>query len=127
MTMTVDLLTSTHAGTTRQSIQETTRQLVSHLGPTAVSFLAGSKNSKQSHRWAKPDAPEPLQPARERLLTAHRIWTAIATTESDYVARNWFIAANPRLDEETPLSAIRNGDLRLALAAAEAFLDGTDG
>lgn len=125
--MSASLLSATHTGTTRQSIHETTRQLVSHLGPTAVSYLSGSRNSKQSHRWASPKGPEPLQPARERLLVAHRIWTAIATAESEYVARNWFIAANPRLDEEAPLASIRSGDLRRVLAAAEAFLDGTDG
>lgn len=122
-----DIMTAAHAGTTLQSIHETARQLVAHLGPTAVSYLAGAKNSKQSLAWARADGPEPRDRTRQRLLAAHRIWAAISQAESDYVARNWFIANNPRLEEQTPLAVLRDGDISAAINAARAFLDGTDG
>ncbi|WP_460828035.1 hypothetical protein [Nostocoides australiense] len=51
----------------------------------------------------------------------------ISVAEADYVARNWFIANNPRLEERSPMEAIRSGDLEMVLAACRAFLNGTDG
>lgn len=121
------LLVDKHRDTVRQDIHETTRQLVARLGMTATSYLAGARDSKQSSRWAKAGGPEPRQDALERLLMAHRVWSAISVAESDYVARNWFVANNPRLEERSPLDALRSGDLGLVLAACRAFLDGTDG
>lgn len=118
---------STHADTTRQDIHETTRQLLSHLGLTAVSLLAGAKDAKQASRWARADAAEPRPEARKRLLAAHRAWMQVSTAESDYIARNWFIGSNPRLGEVSPLEALREGDIQEVLDAAAAFVSGTDG
>jgi len=117
----------THFDTTRQSIHETTAQLVGHLGMTAVSFLAGAKDRKQSVRWAKADGSVPRDPAQQRLMLAHRIWSAISTIEDAYVARNWFIGTNPRLGDHSPIEALRDGDLAGVAAAARAFIDRTDG
>lgn len=122
-----NLLTNTHNRTTVQDIHETTRQLVSQLGPTAVSYLAGSKDSKQASKWQQADGPEPRQEPRRRLLAAHRAWQMIATAENDYVARNWFIGANPRLEELSPLEALREGQIKQVIDAATAFWEGTDG
>jgi hypothetical protein len=118
---------ASHADTTRQDIHETTRQLLSHLGLTAVSFLSGAKDSKQASRWAKAESSEPRPETRKRLLAAHRIWTDVSTAESDYIARNWFIGANPRLGEISPLEALRDGNVQEVLDAAAAFVSGTDG
>ncbi|GAB4078749.1 hypothetical protein GCM10028781_35180 [Nostocoides australiense] len=122
-----DLATRTHAATIRQDIHETCRQLVAGLGMTATSYLAGARDSKQSNKWAHAGGPEPRQDAQARLLTAHRVWAMISVAEADYVARNWFIANNPRLEERSPMEAIRSGDLEMVLAACRAFLNGTDG
>lgn len=121
-----DVLIATHNQTMRQDIHETTRQLVAHLGPTAVSMLAGAKDSKQASKWARADGPEPRPEARARLLAAHQAFLAITIAENDYIARNWFIGANPRLDR-SPIEALRSGDLKEVLAAAKAFWEGTDG
>ena len=122
-----DVLTTTHSRTTTQDIHETTRQLVSQLGITAVSFLAGAKDSKQAAKWQQADGPEPRQEPTRRLMAAHRAWQMIATAENDYVARNWFIGTNPRLEELSPLEALREGQIKQVLAAATAFWEGTDG
>lgn len=122
-----DVTLATHEGTTRQSIHETTRQLTSHLGPTAVSYLAGAKSRKQAGRWADADGPEPRPDAKRRLMAAHRAWQMISTAEGEYVARNWFVGANPRLDEASPLDGLRDGDVAKVMAAARAFAVGTDG
>lgn len=122
-----DTILKTHADTTRQNIHETAAQLVGHLGMTAVSFLAGAKDSKQSAKWARAGGPEPRREAARRLMMAHRIWAAISAAEDDYVARNWFIGSNPRLGEKSPIEVLHEGDLEGAAAAARAFVDRTDG
>lgn len=122
-----DLLSDTHNHTTTQDIHETTRQLVSQLGMTAVSFLAGAKDRKQAAKWQQADGPEPRQEAAKRLMAAHRAWQMVATTENDYVARNWFIGANPRLDELAPIEALREGSVKQVIDAATAFTQGVDG
>lgn len=122
-----DILTRAHVDTTKQNIHETAAQLLGHLGATAVSLLAGAKDSRQANRWARADGPDPRPETVRRLLLAHRIWGAISSAEDDYVARNWFVGSNPRLGERSPLEAIRDGDLTEAAWAAQAFLDGTDG
>lgn len=121
------LATNAHASTMRMDIHEVTRRLVAHLGPTAVSLLAGAKSSKMSSRWAHSDGPVPRTEAQRRLLAAHRAWEQISLAENDYVARNWFIGANPRLDERSPLEVLRDGDDQAVLTAALAFSEGTDG
>ena len=44
-------------------------------------------------------------------------------SDSGGVARAWFIGANPFLDEETPLTAIREDRARQVVAAATAFVE----
>lgn len=122
-----DTILKTHEDTTRQNIHETAAQLVGHLGMTAVSFLAGAKDSKQAARWARADGPEPRPESARRLMVAHRMWGALSAAEDDYVARNWFIGSNPRLGEKSPLEALHAGDLEGAAWAAKAFIDRTDG
>lgn len=122
-----DIFIDTHEQTIKQGIHETTRQLNTHLGVTAVSYLSGAKDARASTRWARADGPEPRDSTRARLLAAHRLWNAISTAENDYVARNWFIGSNPRLGERSPLEALRNADIEQVLAAGLAFLEGTDG
>jgi hypothetical protein len=115
-----------HAKTTRLDIHEVARQLVSHLGPTLVAYLANVNDRKLPHKWAKVDGPEPRTESTARLLAAHRIWSDISNSESDGVARSWFIGANPRLDEDSPALALRDGREKDVLAAAKAFVQGTD-
>jgi hypothetical protein len=105
---------------------ELARQLVQHLGPTLVAVLAGVRDRKLPHKWATEGGPTPRPEALQRLQVAHRAWVAVASSEGDDVARAWFIGANPRLDEVPPYEAIRDGEFRKAMAAAAAFVDGTD-
>lgn len=115
--------TDAHLHTARLGIREITRQLNNHLGPTLVAVLAQTKDRKLPLRWAKPDGPNPRTESEKRLTYAHRVWTQIAGAESDHVARLWFIGANPRLEEATPVSAIRDGRFAEVSAAANAFVE----
>ena len=113
--------------TTRLSTHELVRQLVRHLGPTLVAALADVRDRKLPHKWAHSDGPVPRPESLRRLQAAHRAWTAISTADSESVARNWFIGANPRLGEESPIMSLRQGDVAAVLAAAKAFVDGIEG
>ncbi len=101
------------------SIHEVARELNAGLGPTLVAALTGSKDRKLPIRWAHADGPEPGTAFRRRLLLAHRVWTLIAPGETAEVARAWFIGANPFLDEDTPLTAIREDRARPVPAFVE--------
>jgi len=91
-----------------------------------VAVLAGVRDKKLPHKWAKEGGPCPRDEAMQRLQVAHRAWSAIAMSEGENIARSWFIGANPRLSEEPPFLAIREGNFRQVIQAAAAFVDGTE-
>jgi hypothetical protein len=123
MTLLDEAITS-HVETARLPASELARQLVQHLGPTLVALTAGVRDRKLPHKWAQADGPRPRDGALARLQVAHRCWNILATSESEDVARSWFIGANPRLGEESPAVAIREGEdrFREVIAAAVAFV-----
>ena len=121
--MSIPTVAGAHGGTLRMSIHDVTRQLNAGLGPTLVAALTGSRDRKLPIRWARADGPEPGPDFRRRLLLAHRVWAQIAPQETEHVARAWFIGANPFLDEDTPLTAIREDRARQVVAAATAFVE----
>jgi hypothetical protein len=102
-------------------IHEVVRELSTALGPTLVAALAGTTNTKAPIRWAKSDGPEPGADFTYRLQVGHRVWTQLVDAEGPSIARNWFLAANPLLDEDTPITAIRENRARQVVAAATAF------
>ncbi|MBF6171890.1 hypothetical protein [Nocardia blacklockiae] len=116
---------TSHVETARLRPSELARQLVQHLGPTLVALVAGVRDRKLPHKWAHADGPRPRDAALARLQVAHRCWILLATAESEDVARSWFIGANPRLGEESPAVAIREGRYAEVIAAAVAFVDGS--
>ena len=115
------------AETTKLDSHQLVAELNTHLGPTLVAALAGVRDSKASIGWAKKDGPTPRAATYERLLMAHRVFAAISTVENQFVARAWFIGRNPRLDEQSPIMKLREGDLAEVQAACTAFIEGTDG
>lgn len=122
----IDVINEQHQETTRLSTQELVRQLNSHLGPTLVATLANVRDRKLPHRWAQVDGTEPRPESKSRLIMAHRIWSLISNSESDHVARMWFIGANPRLGEVSPVMKLREGAEAEVMSAARAFVEGTD-
>lgn len=112
-----------YAATTRLDIHEVVRQLNTHLGPTLVAALAGTRDRKLPIRWAKLAGPTPGTDYQRRLQLAHRLWAMVAGAESDHVARSWFIGGNPLLEEDTPLTAIREDRRKQVVAAATAFVE----
>jgi hypothetical protein len=114
-----------HARTARLDIREITRRLNAALGATLVAGLAGSKDSRISYKWAQQDGPAPKQESARRLQFAYTQWSLIAEAEGEHVARNWFIGANPWLDHDTPVDAIRENRFKETAAATQAMIDDT--
>ncbi|QIS17137.1 hypothetical protein [Nocardia terpenica] len=117
---------ASHVETARLPHPELARQLVQHLGPTLVALIANVRDRKLPHKWAQADGPRPRDAALVRLQVAHRCWSMLATAEGSDTARSWFIGANPRLGEESPALAIREGRYPEVVAAAVAFVDGSE-
>ena len=92
--------------------------------PTLVAGLAGSKDRRISHQWAKEDGPEPHQAAVRRPMAAIRLWTELSEAGGEHVARWWFIGSNSWLDEGSPVEAIMEDRCKEARAAAHVMLTG---
>ena len=119
--------TEIHGATARMDIHQIALELNNALGSTLVAALTGSKDRKQPIRWAKPDGPKPSNDFTRRLQLAHRLWTRLEQAEGEHIARGWFIGGNPLLDEDTPLTAIREDRSKKVSAAAKAFIEGAGG
>lgn len=118
----VDLVTAQkYMHTLRLQTPEVTRRLIATLGGTLVSTLAGSKDVKAAHRWARADGPKPRPITEEKLRFAYEQWQKVAQVEGETVARAWFIGANPWLNYDTPVLAIREGRFADVNAAANAL------
>jgi hypothetical protein len=119
--------TEIHGATARMDIHQIARELNEALGATLVAALTGSKDRKQPIRWAKPNGPKPGPDFTRRLQLAHREWTRLEQAEGEHIARGWFIGGNPLLNEDTPLTAIREDRGRQVTAAVTAFIEGAGG
>lgn len=122
MTDTTNVATA-HTRTIKLDVREITRRLNGSLGGTLVASLAGSKDAKLPYRWAKADGPAPKNEAMRRLQFAYEQWTMLAEAEGEHVARAWFIGANPWLEYDTPITAIREDRFKDAGKAVRAVLD----
>ncbi|MGB3374956.1 MAG: hypothetical protein WBA87_07440 [Microbacterium sp.] len=115
--------TTAYQRTIRLDVREITRRLNAALGGTLVSALAGSKDTKASHKWAKEGGPQPRPEAVKRLTFAYEQWQKVTDVEGEHVARVWFISANPWLEYDTPVNSIREGRFREVNHAAQALID----
>lgn len=115
--------TSPFVETARLDVREITRRLNTALGATLVSSLAGSKDLKASHKWAREGGASPRIEAQRRLMFAYEQWQKIVAVEGEHVSRVWFIGANPWLGYDTVIDAIRDGRFAEVSAAAQALVD----
>lgn len=116
-----------YGATARMDIDQIALALNEALGSTLVAALTGSKDRKQPIRWAKPDGPKPSTDFERRLKLAHRLWTQLEAAEGEHIARGWFVGGNPLLDEDTPLTAIREDRAKEVTAAVAVFLESAGG
>ncbi|CAH0174548.1 hypothetical protein SRABI76_01367 [Microbacterium oxydans] len=101
------------------------RHLTSVLGPTLVSTLAGSKDTRAAIAWGTEDGPHPDADAIRRLECAEAVWRKVSDAEGPDVARLWFVGANPWMGDSTAITAIREGRFDEVAGAAQALVDGS--
>lgn len=102
-------------------VREIARRLNGSLGATLVAALAGASDAMTAREWARHDGPEPEPEASKRLCFANDVWRIVADAEGAQVARAWFTGANPWLDDDTAVNAIRVGRLEAVAGAAHAL------
>jgi hypothetical protein len=108
------------------SLYEIVGFLVSRLGPTLVSALSGCTSRKESLRWAAGEE-SPTEDQEKKLLFGFEIWSQLSKSEGDDVSRLWFLGANPWLNEDSAISAIRESRFDEVRNAAQAMIDDTPG
>ena len=91
------------------------------LGQKLVAYTVGVSDAKTVGRWAANERT-PRGENEERLRAAFYIFRLLSDVEGSHTIRAWFAGLNPLLGEEAPATAVREGRLREAVAAAKAFI-----
>ena len=108
---------------TRLDIHDLVRLLNENVGSVVVQAMTGVKDRGQPARWARGDA-EPRLQSTNQLRLGYRVWRLLADAEGRDVALAWLVGSNPRLGEQTPVTAIRELRSAEVVGAALAFVDG---
>jgi hypothetical protein len=102
-------------------IDEVAQALVKLLGASLVAQIGGVRETRAVAQWARGRAPQ----REPELRCAFQIAAMIATDSDAHLARAWFEASNPHLDDKTPISIFRDGEMaqyqRRMMNAARAF------
>lgn len=103
-------------------LRECVRRLNGRLGPTLVSALAGFTDPQHARAWVT-GAADPSPEVARRLHSAYAAWCKVSEAEGERVARAWFTGANPWLDDDSPVEALRQGRLDAVARAADAIAE----
>lgn len=120
--MSVITMSTASSNTAKMDFHEMVNGLNKALGATLVTSLAGYTDRSNAYKWAKAGSAEPKPKAVTRLRFAHSILIYLCENESIHVARAWFMGANPWLNYDTPIDAIREDNRKQVAAAAEALV-----
>jgi lysophospholipase L1-like esterase len=112
-----------HQKTVQFGINDIAQFLQETLGQKLVAFIAGTADVKAVGRWAKGERTPRIE-AEKRLRVAFQIFHLLQEEESPHTVRAWLVGVNPQLDNESPAEAIREGRLKDAVVAAEAYVSG---
>jgi len=112
-----------HRQTVESTPADVARFLQDALGQKLVAYIANVSGPRTVGHWVAGDRT-PGAESEERLRAAFYIFRLLGETESSHVVRAWFAGMNPALGESAPATAIREGKLADAVAAAKAFLAG---
>lgn len=117
-------VTQAHAEAMRKDLHHLVAELVAELGPTVVQAMTGNRDRSAPASWARVDGPTPRPITQEQLRLGYRVWAMMRDAEGQRVAAAWMTGANPRLAEDSPLTAIREHRASDVVGAAEAFIAG---
>lgn len=114
-----------HRNAVTADLQTMASTLVSSLGRVITAYIVHVRNPKTISRWANGDVASVRDRySEERLLAAYQIVSFLKEYETDETIRSFMLGMNPSLDDESPATAIRNGDYKDALGAAKNLISG---
>jgi hypothetical protein len=117
----------THELTFRQqaelaSVGEVTDVLKSTLTDSLTAYMAGASEVGVIESWAGSTAKHfPDNSVDQRLRTAYEAVLMLRGLDAPRTIRAWFTGREPRLGDQAPAQAIREGKLQDVLLAASAF------
>lgn len=114
--------TDPHTEAMRKELHELVAELLDGLGPTAVQAMTGTSDRSMPSRWARANGPTPRPHTEQQLRLGYRVWKTMCDAETSRVAAPWMAGANPKLGEDTPLTAIREQRAGEVIDAATAFI-----
>lgn len=113
-----------HRTTVESSIADIAAFLQDALGQKLTAHMVGVEDPKTVGRWASEKRLPQDAEVEQKLRAAYQVFRLLATQESPYTVRAWFVGLNPQLDDESPAAALREGRVRDVLVAARSFLAG---
>jgi hypothetical protein len=105
------------------NIHEIVRRLNRSLGPTLVAALSGITDKSIPLQWQQYDSGEPDYAIINRLTAARYCWEQITAVEGESVARLWFISSSPWLNNDSPITAIREDKFDELKNAVQSMVD----
>lgn len=112
-----------HRASVSHDVADVTGFLAERLGHKLTAYLAGGNDPKAVTGWAQ-GTRHPRPDVDRRLRAAYQVFVLLASGDSEDTVRSWFIGMNPQLDDRAPIDALRDGDLRDVLVAAQAYRAG---
>lgn len=103
-------------------LREVAKAITSRFGARMAASIAGESNPKVAYRWARNEGKLPVGESARRLYAMCRVVISFDASVTEPIARAWFRAANPSLDELSPLDAAREGKFHAITHAADQFL-----
>lgn len=98
-------------------LHEVVQELNTVFGPTIVSLMAGTKDTKAPIRWSKPGTTMRAEPER-RIRFAHRTAAMMLDVFEERMVKAWFTNSVAELDELTPIEAMTAGRYKDVTTAA---------
>ena len=101
---------------------ELAEKLIELIGPTLVSFAGGSTSDHSAEMWCVGTIAMPSV-VRQRLELALECLETIEQSETQDIARAWFIGANTGSELTSPAEALREGQLDDVRISMKRLLD----
>lgn len=99
--------------------------LVNRLGPTLVAAGIGFRNRKVISENSENLDDAFSDEQKKRVNVMYEIWNKVSQSEGDDLARAWFIGANPWLNDDSAVAAIREDRFEQVRVAAQAMINDT--
>ena len=116
-----------HQHAVRAPFPEVARELRELLGARLTAYIGGVSETRAVRQWAENDR-QPGEIVQRRLRVALQVALMLNESDGRVVTHSWFQGLNPQLEDRSPATLLRDGDIDEAgpavLGAARAFLVG---